>query len=617
MSWKPTSTILRSHSSSLTNEIPALRSLNATQIKDTQIERAENLNVQKTEKQRPTRVATIIKEGENLLQQKRWLEAKKLFEKALRSYPDNAWLQTKFTESRRRYEINARYLDSTFSTLTRSSSLEDQLAIFDEVLLDVDIYHVDRPQYSELFQYGITGLSEALSEDSFYCQNDLSVDEKEQVRELFNALLHTTENWILETEDDLRRTVLWLVRQMRRRTGIPESVLISEFLCSMICSLDAYSASLTPLQIDDIFSLIDGKFVGLGVELKTDQPTVIVRVIPNSPAAECGLMAGDEIVQIDGRPTQSLTGTEIGELLQGYEGESAVLLVRSSAGQIHKITAVRRPIDVPSVEDVHVLSDQGKIGYLKISCFQKTTAEELLKALEVLSEHNIQSLIIDLRQNPGGLLQEAINVSDCFLNTGTIVQTRGRNGKHVFSARESKTCSLPLVVIVDSNSASAAEIFAGAMQENKRGTIVGTQSYGKGTVQAIVQLNETTQNTKPIAGLRLTTEKFYSPNGRAYGGVGIIPDVDVSQNFNESQVRRQIRSNVNEAYTEEAVDYSISLHRPEESSNNKLNRHHSLKPVKQQEDIFIKAAIVEANKLTSQTVDQEVEKTIFIKNLMK
>ena len=141
---------------------------------------------------------------------------------------------------------------------------------------------------------------------------------------------------------------------------------------------------------------------------------------------------------------------------------------------------------------------------------------------------NAQGLIIDLRQNPGGLLQEAINVSDVFLDSGTIVQTRGRNSSHTFVARKTKKeCSLPLILIVDSGSASAAEIFAGAIQENGRGVIVGTPSYGKGTVQAIVQLTGKTQNAKPIAGLRLTTEEFYSPKGRAYGGVGVLPNVEV------------------------------------------------------------------------------------------
>jgi carboxyl-terminal processing protease len=599
--WIPASTALQTETPAIST-LPSLRTLSASESRDVVVERIVPLKTDDAASNYDIR--PLVQEGDYLLSEGRWLDAKKSFEKALRRQPDNPTLRSKFTEARRRYEIEIRYQDATFSALTQKSSLEDQLAIFDEVFLDIDTYHVDRPQYSELFEFGVEGISEALHEDSFYRYNDIPIELKVQTEELFDSLKHTAKDWTLETEDDVRRSVLWLAKQMRRRIGISESTIISEFLCSAICSLDAYSGSLTPVQVEDIFSLIDGRFVGLGVELKTDQPTRIVRVIPNSPAQESGVNIGDELVQIDGRSTAKLSGAEIGELLQGLEGEKVALTLRSSNGRMRKITATRRPIEAPSVENAHVLDAPGNIGYVKISCFQKTTSEELLAALESLEAMNAQGLIIDLRQNPGGLLQEAINVSDVFLDSGTIVQTRGRNSSHTFVARKTKKeCSLPLILIVDSGSASAAEIFAGAIQENGRGVIVGTPSYGKGTVQAIVQLTGKTQNAKPIAGLRLTTEEFYSPKGRAYGGVGVLPNVEVPYIL-DANSGVPVRAGAHQAYANQCADssdnaFEVSLPTLELQVASPRNEVES--------DIFLRLAVLEANRQIAQNRERPLD----------
>lgn len=530
--WIPTATFNQPRSSasdgqSKTREIPpSLRTLTPSQSASARTERALPLKDSWSEED-AEEIGQILDEGDALMAQRNWFEAKKLYENGLRCYPSSQALQEKFAQTRRRQEIEIRYQDHAFVSLTSASSINDVLTVFDEVFLDIEKYHVDRPSYTTLFSFGIAGVSEALSENAFYIQNGIPEESRRKALKTIDNLCKKTESIRFSTKDEVRRVILWVARQLKNFADIPETATISEFLCSAISSLDAYSSPLTPSQVEDVFSLIDGRFVGLGVELKTDAPTKIVRVIPGSPAEETGIVVGDEIISIDGSATAGLTGAEIGELLQGYEGEEAALVLRSTDSKIRKVIVVRRPINVPSVEHVHVLDSPGSIGYVKISCFQKTTANELLAAVDLLSKSQIKSLVVDLRQNPGGLLQEAINVSDLFLDSGTIVQTQGRNGFHSFQANEKTVFTLPLVLLVDSNSASAAEIFAGAMQENGRAVVIGTQSYGKGTVQAIVQLSDDTTNVKPIAGLRLTTEKFYSPQGRAYAGIGVVPDVAV------------------------------------------------------------------------------------------
>ena len=469
-----------------------------------------------------------LAEGDSLLAAGRCVDAKKRFEKALRSFPNDETLRERFATARRRCELDLRYQDATFVELTENAGLDDVLAVFDEATLNIDNYHVDRPTPATLFAFGFAGLVEAFAHKPFYEQNGLPFERSARAEALLTKVRDASKRWRLDTDADLKSAVLWLAKRLREETGVRETATISEFLCAAVCSLDAYSAHLTPVQVEDVFSMIDGRFVGIGVELKTDDPARVVRVVPNSPASESGVEAGDEIVAVDGEATEGLTGAEIGALLQGEVGQRATLTLRSPTdGTLRRVVAIRRQIDVPSVEDVRLLDAPGRVGYFRVVCFQKTTANEMIAAIDELSRLQMESLVVDLRQNPGGLLQEAIDVSDLFLDSGTIVRTRGRSGEHAYSATRTSFCSTPLVLLVDENSASASEIFAGAMKENGRAVVVGTQSYGKGTVQAIVQLACPTQTAKPIAGLRLTTEKFYSPSGFAYGGVGVLPHVRV------------------------------------------------------------------------------------------
>ena len=186
-----------------------------------------------------------------------------------------------------------------------------------------------------------------------------------------------------------------------------------------------------------------------------------------------------------------------------------------------QLTVRRRRVEVPSVDQVSIVDPQYGVGYFRLTCFQKTTARDLDAALWKLHREGMKSLVIDVRGNPGGLLVSAVEVADRFVERGVIVSTRGRSPQEDFtySAHEQAKWQMPLVVIIDQDSASAAEIFAGAIRDHHRGTIVGVRSFGKGSVQGIFPLEESN------AGVRLTTAKFYSPSGRPYSRVGVEPDV--------------------------------------------------------------------------------------------
>jgi carboxyl-terminal processing protease len=310
----------------------------------------------------------------------------------------------------------------------------------------------------------------------------------------------------------------------QQRLQVAPTAVVLEYLCGAANALDAYSTYLTADQLNEVYAQIEGNFVGLGVELKAQNGALqIVRVIGGSPAEVCGLRADDQILSVDGRSTRECSTDQAADLLQGEEGSVVRLTVASVGQQPREVTVRRRRIEVPSIEKPEILDAQRGIAYMRLVCFQKTTARDLDTALWKLYRDGMKSLIIDLRGNPGGLLVSAVDVAERFLDRGIIVSTRGRSLQEDFtySAHGERAWRVPLVLLIDQSSASAAEIFAGAIRDHRRGTIVGVRSYGKGSVQGIFPLD--IANT----GIRLTTAKFYSPTGRPYSNSGVDPDVVV------------------------------------------------------------------------------------------
>ena len=325
---------------------------------------------------------------------------------------------------------------------------------------------------------------------------------------------------------DARDSALAAANLAQQRLGLAPTAAILEYLCGATNSLDPYSAYLTPDQLGEVYSQIDGSFVGLGVELKAQAGAlVIVRVISGSPAEQAGARAGDRIIAVDGRPTSNYTTDQAANLLQGPEGSSCTLVLGAPDEAERQVTIRRQRVEVPSVDRVHIVDNKQGVGYVRLTCFQKTTRRDLEAALWRLHGEGMRSLIIDLRGNPGGLLISSVDISSLFLDSGVIVSTHGRIAQEdsTYSAHQEGTWKVPLTLIIDQESASAAEIFSGAIRDHHRGTIVGVRSFGKGSVQGIFQLDGSD------SGLRLTTAKFYSPQGKPYSRVGVEPDVVVHQ----------------------------------------------------------------------------------------
>ena len=318
--------------------------------------------------------------------------------------------------------------------------------------------------------------------------------------------------------------VLREVQQMAAHSiGINPSAIGLEFTYGATDSLDQFSSLLPPEKYAGPSVGLKDNVVGIGVEVETNPVGLkITKLLPGGPAALADFQRGDIITHVDGRALKKLDMNRAVDLIVGPVG-TPVEIRASRGSRSGDVTLTRQKIALHSVVDVRMENPADGVGYLKLEQFADSTMNEIDAALMSLHQRGMKSLIIDLRGNPGGLLTTAIALSDRFLPSGTIVATRGRTDgdNSQEKAHFANTWKMPLVVLVDRNSASASEIFAAAIQENHRGVIVGEKSYGKGTVQTLFPLQ-----TFPAA-LRLTTAKFYSPDGREMAGSGVIPDVKV------------------------------------------------------------------------------------------
>jgi carboxyl-terminal processing protease len=463
----------------------------------------------------------IFDRGHVLEGDRRWGEALTLYEDALRQFPTDRHLEQRLRLSRIHYDLGRRYNDRSFRDSLATLSARQAQELYGEVLLKIQSHYVDAPNWRQLAEQGTTGLEVALADPLFIETNlrDVPTARIGRFRRQLRDLLGQQD---LNSRQAVQNLATSAARLARGQLGLAEAVVVLEYTCGATNSLDSYSTFLTAGQLNEVYSQIEGNFVGLGIELKAaDGALQIVKVITGSPAERGGIQQGDKITSVDGRSTADLSTDQAANLLQGREGSLADVTVVTPGRAARQLRIRREHVEVPSVDDARIIDPAFGIAYLKLTCFQKTTTRDLNDALWKLHGVGMKSLVIDLRGNPGGLLTTAVDVVDKFVDRGVIVSTRGRSRQEdaSYSARESGTWRVHLVVLIDGDSASASEIFAGAIRDHRRGTIVGERSYGKGSVQGIFPLGQAS------AGLRLTTAKFYSPKGKPFSGVGVMPDL--------------------------------------------------------------------------------------------
>jgi len=338
--------------------------------------------------------------------------------------------------------------------------------------------------------------------------------------------------------------------------------LIYGALKGMLSTLDPYSQFLDPDSYNELKVDTEGEFGGLGIELTVkDELLTIITPIDDTPAFRAGLRPGDRIVKIDGQITRGLTIVEAVKKLRGKPNTKVALtILREGENELKEVTLERAVIKIRSVREADILEDH--IGYIRLSDFRERTTQDLEAAIKKLKGEQMDGLILDLRNNPGGLLDVAISASELFLQRHQlIVSTKGRikNQNQEFRSKvDGPASGLPLVVLINEGSASASEILAGAIQDHRRGVILGTKSHGKASVQTIFPL-------KDGSALRLTTSKYFTPNGRSIHGQGILPDVLVPF---ERQPEGGSKEKSKQQQVEELIEQLESGSKPSDEAGN-------------------------------------------------
>ena len=405
------------------------------------------------------------------------------------------------------FKLIRRYQDVSFRGVLLGLPREQAMDLYAEVLDRIQTHYVDPVPLEPLVRHGLDNLEVALR-DPFFLRTNVGTAAPERVAWLREQLRTMRGQLAVADRAAAIQVALSACELARQGIELPPTPVLLEFTCGACDALDDFTSYLTPDKLEDLYAMIDGNFVGLGIELKSDpQGLRLVGVIRGGPAWEAGLVTGDRIVKVAGQAVKGFSLDEAANRLQGAEGTSIDLEILKRDGE-------RRPCGWSGGMSMSRASPGPRssnpaegIGYIQLAGFQKTSTEELDQAISGLQGLGMRTLVLDLRGNPGGLLNVAVEIAERFIDEGVIVSTRGRAAgqSQVLKASGRARWRMPMYLLVDHDSASASEILAGALQDHHRATVIGERTYGKGSVQSIFSLRSAP------AGLKLTTAKFYSP----------------------------------------------------------------------------------------------------------
>ncbi len=502
----------------------------------------------------PTWVAAQALNSDELLKQAQaceknhdWRGACCIYDELLHRNREDARLRQAYQRCLRRYRIVGRHQDKLYRTALERLTPAQALDLYVHVLETIDRVYTERHKSNPaaLFAQGLEELRLAFEEPIF-------------TREYFSAVALEKLGSFRKKLDEWRQRKIADRSEAREQVGaigrtaqqicsggrpILLTVITLEFLSGACNALDEYTFFLTPGHYREVQAGLRGRLVSIGVDLEMiDEQLVIRRVYPRSPAERAGLRLHDRIVRIEGQSAYDLTVERAAELLRGKSGTPVRLEIvpfDSLDGEIRFIEIKRAAVMVPSVESEFLpepftfdleggMKVAYRIGKLTINYFQESTLQEVKDALTWLQANDMKVLILDLRQNPGGLFRSAVEVAEMFLPEGIIVVSQShflkdRKLSGTIRAEHPDALLIPMVVLIDGETASAAEVLAGALKDNGRAKLVGQPTFGKGTLQWVIQLDKPYFERMP-AGIRITVAKLLSPHWQPYSGKGVEPN---------------------------------------------------------------------------------------------
>jgi carboxyl-terminal processing protease len=419
-----------------------------------------------------------------------------------------------------------RHRDPSYREQLAGRDLRSALLLYREVQAKLRCYYPDpeKTEWGRLFQYGLDELTLALDNEVFR-QERLPASVKPAAVSAFRQQLR--DGWDgrpVQSQRELETEVTRVAQAGRAAIDLDPAVTVMEFACGACNGLDEYTLYLTPAQLSELYAALDGETVGIGIDVTVrDQKVWVAEVYPGTPAALAGLGVGDRITQVDRKALADPPEHAVLERLRGSPGSLVELeFVPRGENRAQTLVLTRRLVHEPSVVQAQILTDQPGIGYCRVTSFQKTTAQELDDGLVHLQMQGMRALILDLRGNGGGYLAAAVQVTERFLPEGKVILTAQSllpEQARVYRAGHAAAVGVPLVLLVDAETASAAEVVAAALQAHRRATLVGQPTFGKWSVQRVFELKAAR------GGLRVTLARFLAPGAEPYGDRGIVPDV--------------------------------------------------------------------------------------------
>lgn len=468
---------------------------------------------------------TAVMAGSRMEQDRHWNDAIEHYKSALKKWPDNANLTYGLRRSQFQFSIERRYDDLSFRESLKTQPIENGIQLFSSVHQMIQAHYVEPLDTTSILAHGTESLWLALGNEKFL-ENNLFGADPVRLKSLRKELREGYWNKYVRNEFEATSLIREICQLAMQRVGLDPGPVCMEYVFGACNCLDDYSNVMTPGRLRDLFNNIDGQFVGVGIVMEADlgKGMKLRQVLPESPASEGGLKSGDLLIGIDRHDCRVMTTDQAANLVTGQPGSQVTLVVERPG--VGKVTAscTRREVIIRSIPVAKIVDSANGIGYIQLTGFQKSTVMELDLALNKLKQQGMKSLILDVRQNPGGLLTTAVDLLDRFIADGVLVSTRGReqNQNQIHTAHSPGTWNLPIVLLIDENSASASEIVAGAFRDHHRAKIVGRKSYGKWSVQSIYD-----NDLGYGCGIRMTTAKFYSPNGDTLGKIGVKPDIEI------------------------------------------------------------------------------------------
>jgi carboxyl-terminal processing protease len=473
-------------------------------------------------------VRALLRRAEAFETSGQWGRATELYARILGKDRNSPQTRDHYLKCLRRLLQQRRHQDSSYRAQVLTLTPARALDVYREVLLKLQAGYFDpeRTDATALLRSGLEELRAALEDQGFrrsYCKNGSF----KSVIDFLATVDQAEQGQHQDQVDDVLKRARTLAQAAEHSLGLMPAAVILELTCGACAGLDEYTAFLTPIQFEEVAASWKGKSVGVGIELGSDESGLYVaQVSPGSSAHAEGIMPRDRITNIGGRSGDQLLAEDAAVLLHG-EPNTTVMVETLAADETRprKVKLKRLPITIASISEPRFLDERAGVAYLRLLSFQEDTLSELDAALIQLQSAGMKALILDLRGNPGGLFNVAVQVAERFLPSGLIVSTHGqvREYNQTYYAQSMSALVTPLIIVVDGETASSAEVLAGALKENQRGMLVGQTTFGKGCLQRVQRLICTP------AAIRMTVAKFYSPQGHAYTGAGLAPDMPVDR----------------------------------------------------------------------------------------